>query len=116
MVQQIEEYFRLRDKNAIKAINPKNSLIMYSQALFNKLIMDFLMTCNAYKGNVTYFEMCTLILGTFGLLLGLSLSYYSLREFQNRIKDSKALLKIIPQEIKAKHVQTLDALLSDKTF
>jgi hypothetical protein len=42
MAQQIEEYFRLRDKNAIKAINPKTSLIIYTQALFSKLIMDFL--------------------------------------------------------------------------
>lgn len=56
-------------------------------------------------------EIKVIIIGTVGLAIGLLLSYLSLKELKNRIEDSKALLKIIPQDIKDKHARELRALI-----
>lgn len=43
MAQHMEEYFRIADQNSIKEVNSQNSLIAYSQAVFSKLIKDYMM-------------------------------------------------------------------------
>lgn len=42
--------------------------------------------------------------GSLAVFLGLVLNYFSLKEFRNRIEDSKSLLKIIPLEIRNRHI------------
>lgn len=49
-----------------------------------------------------------LIIGSIGLLFGMILVHYSLREFKNRIENSQNLLKIIPKEIKKKQEKDIE--------
>ena len=58
--------------------------------------------------------MYFLIAGSFALLLGLFLEYYSLKQFKNRIEDSKSLLKIIPEEIKEKHKEDMKQMAGEE--
>ena len=51
-----------------------------------------------------------LIVGSIGLLFGMFLIHYSLREFKNRIENSQNLLKIIPKEIKKKQEKDIEEL------
>ena len=51
-----------------------------------------------------------LIIGSIGLLFGMVLMHYSLRQFKNRIENSQNLLKIIPKEIKKKQEKDIEEL------
>jgi len=47
--------------------------------------------------NLLSLEILFVVFGTVAVALSLLLNWWSLREFRNRIEDSKSLLKIIPR-------------------
>ncbi len=60
------------------------------------LLKHFLSSCDQYFIDLKAQELQLVIIGTIFSVLGLFLNRLALKEFKNRINDSKALLRIIP--------------------
>jgi hypothetical protein len=73
-------------------------------------VEDFGSSSQQYCSGMDASELLMLIIGSLGLLAGLVLVHYSLREFKDRIVNSRNLLQIIPKEIKKKQEKEIDEL------
>jgi hypothetical protein len=108
--QYLEDYFRQQNAKALTLNNIQNQLIIYSQVLFTQLVNDFISSSAQYCAAIDGSELRMVIVGSLGLLLGMVLTHYSLREFKDRIENSRNLLQIIPKEIKRKQEKGIEEL------
>jgi hypothetical protein len=110
IAQYLEDYFREKSKTSMTVSSLQNQLIVYSEVLFTQLITDFVADSQQYCSGIDGSEVKMVVIGSLGLLIGMILIHYSLREFKNRIENSRNLLQIIPKEIKKKQENEIEVL------